>query len=88
MFKWNPRVHFYLRLGALIILSLFLLLDLIMAIYYPQPKFAHLGYGEKISNYYSFFTTQTNYIVALYFFLYLFESKFKNTKPHYVQCFF
>ncbi|MFU0252332.1 hypothetical protein [Spiroplasma sp. Moj] len=84
MFKWNPRVHFYLRLGALIILSLFLLLDLIMAIYYPQPKFAHLGYGERISNYYSFFTTQTNYIVALYFFLYLFESKFKNTKPHYV----
>ncbi|UZQ31093.1 MAG: hypothetical protein OHM56_06335 [Spiroplasma phoeniceum] len=84
MFKWNPRVHFYLRLGALIILSLFLLLDLIMAIYYPQPKFVHLGYGERISNYYSFFTTQTNYIVALYFFLYLFESKFKNTKPHYV----
>ncbi|WHQ37465.1 hypothetical protein [Spiroplasma sp. SV19] len=84
MFKWNPRVHFYLRLAALILLSLFLLLDLIMAIYYPQPKFAHLGYGERVSNYYSFFTTQTNYIVALYFFLYLFESKFKNTKPHYI----
>ncbi|MBW3058830.1 hypothetical protein D6D54_07280 [Spiroplasma poulsonii] len=84
MFKWNPRVHFYLRLATLILLSLFLLLDLIMAIYYPQPKFAHLGYGERVSNYYSFFTTQTNYIVALYFFLYLFESKFKNTKPHYI----
>ncbi|WP_424526187.1 hypothetical protein [Spiroplasma endosymbiont of Glossina fuscipes fuscipes] len=84
MFKWNPRVHFYLRLVTLILLSLFLLFDLIMAIYYPQPKFAHLGYGERVSNYYSFFTTQTNYIVALYFFLYLFESKFKNTKPHYI----
>ncbi|WP_425379636.1 hypothetical protein [Spiroplasma endosymbiont of Stenodema calcarata] len=84
MFNWNPRVHFYLRLAMLILLSSFLLLDLIMAIYYPQPKFAHLGYGERVSNYYSFFTTQTNYIVALYFFLYLFESKFKNTKPHYI----
>lgn len=69
MFKWNPRVHFYLRLGALIILSLFLLLDLIMAIYYPQPKFAHLGYGERISNYYSFFYNANELYCCSIFFL-------------------
>ncbi|WP_199558616.1 hypothetical protein [Spiroplasma sp. ChiS] len=31
-----------------------------------------------------FFTTQTNYIVAVYFFIYLFENKFKIQSPSYL----
>ncbi|WP_368486173.1 hypothetical protein [Spiroplasma sp. DGKH1] len=84
MFKWNDKVHFYVRLAALIALSLFLIVDVTLATYDPQPQFRMLSYTERISNYYSFFTTQTNYLVAFYFFLYLFDSKFKNTKPHFV----
>ncbi|AKM53972.1 hypothetical protein [Spiroplasma eriocheiris] len=69
MFKWNDKAHFYVRLAALIALSLFLIADVTLATYDPQPQFRMLSYTERISNYYSFFTTQTNYLVAFYFFL-------------------
>lgn len=38
----------------------------------------------RFSLYYSYFTTQTNYIVFFYFVFYLFHKKFKGTKPDYL----
>ncbi|AGM26320.1 hypothetical protein SSYRP_v1c07300 [Spiroplasma syrphidicola EA-1] len=84
MFTWNPKTHFYLRLVSLICLVLFLIFDCYWAIFHPMPKFANLGYGDRASVYFAYFTTQTNYLVAFYFLIYLFENKFKNTKPHYI----
>ncbi|WP_368486222.1 hypothetical protein [Spiroplasma sp. DGKH1] len=84
MLKWNDKILFYIRLGGLILITFFLVTDLILAITHPQPQFKDLNYSERVSNYYSFFTTQTNYIVAIYFFAYLFESKFKHKKPSYL----
>ncbi|WHQ36848.1 hypothetical protein [Spiroplasma sp. SV19] len=84
MFKWNNKILFYVRLGALLAILSFLIADLVLTIVDPQPQFKELGYAERVSNYYAFFTTQTNYIVAMYFFAYLFEGKFANCKPSYL----
>ncbi|MFW4371478.1 MAG: hypothetical protein EHV01_006080 [Spiroplasma sp. hy2] len=84
MLKWNTKILFYVRLSVLFLILFFLITDLVLAIISPQPQFRDLGYAERVSNYYSFFTTQTNYIVAVYFFIYLFENKFKIQSPSYL----
>ena len=71
MFKWNNKILFYVRLGTLLLVLSFLIVDLVLTIIDPLPQFSGLGYAERVSNYYAFFTTQTNYIVAIYFFIYL-----------------
>ena len=81
MYKLSNKANFYIRLSALIMLILFLIIDLITAIYFPMQKFKPLGYGERVSNYYAFFTTESNYMVVIYFCVYLFDSHFRGTKP-------
>ncbi|WP_375317980.1 hypothetical protein [Spiroplasma endosymbiont of Virgichneumon dumeticola] len=68
--KKNRR-KFSLRLLGLIIITLFLIFDLIITIDYPStfensevPKAT-----ERLSIYYAYFTTQTNYLVIIYLFI-------------------
>lgn len=55
MYKLSNKANFYIRLSALIMIILFLIIDLISAIYYLMEKFEDLGYGERVSNYSAFF---------------------------------
>lgn len=80
-FRISQRATFYVYLSALIMLFLFLIADLINAIYFPISIAKELGYGERVSHYYSFFTTQSNYLVAIYFAMLLYYSHFKKTLP-------
>ncbi|MGL5268825.1 MAG: hypothetical protein ACRC8P_03625 [Spiroplasma sp.] len=81
-FKISRRASFYIYLSALIMLFLFLVIDLISAIYFPNNVAKQLGsYGERVSHYYSFFTTQSNYLVAIYFAMFLYYSYFKKILP-------
>lgn len=80
-FKISRRASFYIYLSGLIMLFLFLIIDLICAIYFPISVAKELGYGERVSHYYSFFTTQSNYLVAIYFAMLLYYSHFKRTLP-------
>lgn len=80
-FKISRRASFYIYLSALIMLFLFLVIDLISAIYFPISVAKNLGYGERVSHYYSFFTTQSNYLVAIYFAMFMYYSHFKKTLP-------
>ncbi|AGM24820.1 Pr6Pr family membrane protein [Spiroplasma chrysopicola] len=81
MLKLNNKILFWFRLSALLVVVFFLISDLVLTIINPAGINADLGYAERVSNYYAFFTTQSNYIVAAYFLGYLFESKFRNTRP-------
>lgn len=83
MYKLSNKANFYIRLSALIMLILFLIIDLISAIYFPMAKFKDLGYSERVGNYYAYFTTESNYMVAIYFCLYLFDTHFQGTKPSF-----
>lgn len=78
-FKIDNRASFYISLSSLIMLFLFLVIDLISAIYFPIDVAKKLDYGERVSHYYSFFTTQTNYFVAIYFAVFLYYYHFKKT---------
>ncbi|MBE4703921.1 Pr6Pr family membrane protein [Spiroplasma platyhelix] len=80
-FKISRRASFYIYLSALLMLFLFLVIDLIMAIYFPIGVAKQLGAGERVSHYYSFFTTQSNYLVAIYFAMVLYYSHFKRILP-------
>lgn len=80
-FKISRRASFYIYLSALIMLFIFLIIDLISAIYFPISVAKSLGYGERVSHYYSFFTTQSNYLVAIYFAMFMYYSHFKKTLP-------
>ncbi len=83
MYKLSNKANFYIRLSALIMLILFLIIDLISTIYLPMEKFKVLSYGERVSNYYAFFTTESNYMVVIYFCVYLFDAHFRGTKPSF-----
>lgn len=83
MYKLSNKANFYMRLSALIMLILFLIIDLISAIYFPMDKFKDLGYSERVGSYYSYFTTESNYMVVIYFCLYLFDVHFRGTKPSF-----
>lgn len=80
-FKISRRATFYIYLSALLMLFLFLVIDLINAIYFPIAIARDLGYGERVAHYYSFFTTQSNYLVAIYFAMLLYYSHFKRMLP-------
>lgn len=77
--KHNIR-KFIRRLIGLIIITLFLIFDLIITINNPNafvvPNVDKAT--ERLAIYYSYFTTQTNYLVLIYLFAFLFESKFKH----------
>lgn len=79
----NHRIAFYVSFSALIMVFLFLVIDLTTAIYFPMPEFVTLTLGERVSNYYSYFTTQSNYMVAFYFALYMYNSYFKRALPSF-----
>lgn len=83
MYKLSNKANFYIRLSALMMIILFLIIDLITAIYFPMTKFSKLGYEERVVNYYSFFTAESNYMVVIYFCVYLFDAHFKGTKPSF-----
>lgn len=81
-FKISRRITFYIYLSVLVMMILFLIIDLINAIYNPNTAVAiQLNYGERVSHYYSFFTTQSNYLVAIYFAMYLYCLHFKKSVP-------
>lgn len=79
--KISRRASFYIYLSALNMLFIFLIIDLICAIYLPISVAKDLDYGERVSHYYSFFTTQSNYLVAIYFAMLLYYSHFQRTLP-------
>ncbi|WP_338989560.1 hypothetical protein [Spiroplasma endosymbiont of Seladonia tumulorum] len=63
----------------------FLVCDFILALKTKSGIYGQLpSYGERLNHYYSYFTTQTNYLVFVYFVFYLFQKKFKNTKPDFI----
>ena len=68
------------RLISLIIIMLFLIFDLILIINYPATFIIAdvKNATERLAIYYSYFTTQTNYLVLAYLFAFLFESKIKE----------
>ncbi|MDQ7982775.1 MAG: hypothetical protein REH79_00965 [Spiroplasma sp.] len=82
-FKINRRATFYIYLSALIMMICFLVIDLVTSIYFPSNITISLGYGERVSHYYAFFTTQSNYLVVLYFVYYLYTLYFNKTRPSF-----
>ena len=65
--KISDRVSFYIRLFLLIMIFCFLLIDLLMTIKLPLKQYVQLLPSDRVSHYYVLFTTQSNYIVAIYF---------------------
>lgn len=78
--KKQNILNFVLRLVGLITIALFLIFDLIITINYPDffivPNVNKAT--ERLAIYYFYFSTQTNYLVLIYLFAFLFESKFKD----------
>ena len=71
------------RIIGVILIFIFLVLDFILVL--NTAGVDHLNsYGERLSHYYAYFTTQSNYLVFGYFVFYLFHKKFKNTKPDFI----
>lgn len=83
-YKFSRRTSFYIYLSTLIMLFLFLVIDLVTVIWFPNPLVKGLDYGERVSYYYAFFTTQSNYLVALYFAFYLYTLYFNKSSPSFV----
>ncbi|WP_342254449.1 Pr6Pr family membrane protein [Spiroplasma endosymbiont of Zeiraphera isertana] len=84
--KKRNLIKFIWRLFGLLIISLFLIFDLIITINYPNAFIVPNvdKPTERLAIYYFYFTTQTNYLVLIYLFAFLFESKFKeNSKPSF-----
>lgn len=85
--KKRNLVKFLWRLLILITVALFLIFDLIITINYPDafivPNVDKAT--ERLGIYYFYFITQTNYLVLIYLFAFLFESKFKEnySKPSF-----
>jgi len=78
------RKKFIWRLIGLFIILFFLVGDLVYLINYPNffYDFTVSKPTERLAIYYSFFTTQTNYLVLIYLFSFLFESKFHKDNQH------
>lgn len=79
----KARRTFFWRLFGLMVVALFLILDL----YFIIKSSDQLPYNislatDRLSFYYAFFTTQTNYMVLIYLFALLLEHKVKkNNTP-------
>lgn len=82
-YKLSRRTSFYIYLSALIMLFCFLIIDLVTSLYFPNDLTRALSYGERVSHYYSFFTTQSNYLVATYFAYRLYTLYFNKKRPSF-----
>ncbi|GAA6238494.1 MAG: hypothetical protein SPLM_06120 [Spiroplasma phoeniceum] len=83
-FFTDRKLLIYRIIGIMLIFA-FLVCDFILALKTKSGIYGQLpSYGERLSHYYSYFTTQTNYLVFIYFIFYLFQKKFKNTKPDFI----
>lgn len=83
-YKFSRRTTFYIYLSALIMLVIFLVVNLVTAIWIPNTAAIHLTYGERVAYHYALFTTQTNYLVAFYFIFYLYTLYFNKSSPSFV----
>lgn len=86
MTKKKNLWKFSLRLLGLLIITMFLIFDLIITIDYPDDFIiAQVSKAtERLGIYYAYFTTQTNYLVVIYLFSFLFESRFRpHSKPSF-----
>ncbi|MBE4704163.1 Pr6Pr family membrane protein [Spiroplasma platyhelix] len=75
--------YFFSILALILVFAAFLISDLVFTIYYPQMSgsSSFISPTERLSIYFSFFTTQTNYLVVIYLFFTLLaerlDKKFK-----------
>lgn len=79
----DKKLFLYRSIGVSLIF-IFLVCDFILVLNTTKIKHALSSHGEKLSYYYAFFTTQSNYLVFVYFVIYLFQIKFKNSKPDFI----
>ncbi|QBQ08090.1 hypothetical protein SGLAD_v1c08910 [Spiroplasma gladiatoris] len=79
--KINKNFEFSLKLMVLIGLVSFLAFDFIRLLIAPKIPMTGTPLLERFSHYYAFFTTQSNYLVAIYLFYSLFTQFSYNKKP-------
>ncbi|WP_381415446.1 hypothetical protein NPX79_01970 [Spiroplasma endosymbiont of Anurida maritima] len=84
MKKLNDKQIFNLKLVMIIIVFFFLLASFYQAVFNPNKVFEMLSYGERASVYFSYFTTQSNYMVLIYLIFALFKKKFFGENPRYI----
>ncbi|WP_425379550.1 hypothetical protein [Spiroplasma endosymbiont of Stenodema calcarata] len=82
---FTDRKLFVYRIIGIMLIFIFLVCDFVLVLETKSGIYSELPtYGERLSHYYSYFTTQSNYLVFMYFIFYLFQKKFKNTKPDFI----
>ncbi|UNF62269.1 MULTISPECIES: hypothetical protein [Spiroplasma] len=82
---FTDRKLFIYRIIGIMLIFIFLVCDFILVLKTKSGIYGQLSsYGERLSHYYAYFTTQSNYLVFVYFVFYLFQKKFKNTKPDFI----
>ncbi len=84
VYKFSRRTTFYIYLSALIMMFIFLVVNLVTAIWIPNTVARELSYGERVSYHYSLFTTQSNYLVVFYFAFYLYTLYSNKSSPSFV----
>ncbi|AOG60772.1 hypothetical protein SHELI_v1c08230 [Spiroplasma helicoides] len=80
--KFNKRAEFSLKLLILIILICFLIFDYFVQVHIPKLNMRGIPTLERLSIYYCYFTTQSNYLVVIFLFYSLFlKQKYDKKVP-------
>lgn len=79
--KINRNLEFSIKMVLLIFMIAFLILDFLFQIYIPKKNVSSLPTIERLNIYYSFFTTQSNYLVVFYLIFALCLKEAYNKKP-------
>ena len=77
MVQGKKKIRSHLWMIILIIVIVFFIFDLVFDVLFPIAKFKPLSYWSRITCYYAYFTTESNYLVLIYFIVNLF-GKVKN----------
>ena len=80
----SDRLNFYIKLVLFIFIFALIVYSFLLAVYDPAPKFAGLTKSDRISVFFSYFTIQSNVILCIYFFIFLFNAKFNKHRIHFI----
>ncbi len=85
-FTWviTDKQHFYIRLVLFLITFVGFIYSLVLSVVDPIPVMAKMNYSFRIGHFFAYFTTQSNMIVCCYFFIYLFDKKFRMYRFHWI----
>ena len=72
------KIIFFLKVFLLVAGLLILIYSFVLALVQPQPQFSKLSYSERASNFFAFFTIQSNIIVVLWLLVSLWWDRYRS----------